>query len=96
MHRRLGKLASAYQEGAAGRFGKASRALSVAGAALLAAGPRVPAPRRALAAAGGALLLAGSVCKRWSVFKAGFQSAEDPLQTVGPQRRRVAEDGGGA
>jgi len=96
MHRRLGDLASAYKEGAAGRFGKASRALSVAGAALLAAAPRVHGPGRALTAAGGALLLAGSVCKRWSVFKAGFQSAEEPLQTVVPQRRRVAEEGGGA
>jgi hypothetical protein len=36
--------------------------------------------------AGGALLLAGSVCKRWSVFKAGFQSAEDPTQTIETQR----------
>jgi hypothetical protein len=68
----------------------------LAGAALLAAAPRVHGPGRALTAAGGALLLAGSVCKRWSVFKAGFQSAEEPLQTVVPQRRRVAEEGGGA
>jgi hypothetical protein len=92
MHRRLGDLAASYEEGAAGRLGKASRALSISGAALLAArrGPR------GLDALGGALLLAGSVCKRWSVFKAGFQSAEDPRQTVRTQRRRIAEEGGGA
>ncbi|HET7053393.1 MAG TPA: NrfD/PsrC family molybdoenzyme membrane anchor subunit [Solirubrobacterales bacterium] len=93
MHRRLGDLASAYEEGAAGRYGKVSSALSLAGAGLLALGGRRGVPRgRALTAAGGALLLAGSVCKRWSVFKAGFQSAEDPLQTVRPQRERIDGD----
>jgi formate-dependent nitrite reductase membrane component NrfD len=87
MRRRLGDLASAYREGEAGRYGKAARALSIAGAGLLAAGPRIPgARRRPLSALGGALLLAGSVCTRWSVFKAGFRSAEDPLQTVRLQR----------
>lgn len=92
MHERLGPLASAYEEGAAGRFGKAARALTLAGAAVLAA----PGHRRSLAAAGGTLLLAGSVCKRWSVFKAGFQSAADPTQTVRTQRRRIERRGGGA
>jgi hypothetical protein len=42
--------------------------------------------RNALSMAGGSLLLAGAVCKRWSVFKAGFQSAEDPTQVVHTQR----------
>jgi hypothetical protein len=45
--------------------------------------------RRAAALAGAAMLLAGSVLERWSVFKAGFQSAADPKYTVGPQRERV-------
>ncbi|MGE5527328.1 MAG: hypothetical protein ACM3Q9_01535, partial [Methanosarcina sp.] len=62
--------------------------------------PTSPPPRRArrrnaLTVAGGALLLAGSLCKRWSVFKAGFNSAEDPSQTVRTQRERMARDGGG-
>jgi hypothetical protein len=35
------------------------------------------------------MLLAGAVCKRWAVFRAGFASAADPEQTVGPQRARV-------
>jgi hypothetical protein len=35
------------------------------------------------------MLLAGAVCERWSVFKAGVQSARDPKYTVSPQRRRV-------
>jgi polysulfide reductase-like protein len=48
--------------------------------------------RSALSVAGGALLLAGSACKRWSVFKAGFQSAEDPAQVVLTQRGRMGRD----
>jgi DMSO reductase anchor subunit len=100
MHRRLGELSSAYEKGPAGHFGKASRALSGAGAAAALAGALQPGRGGgrpgALSRAGGALLLAGAVCKRWSVFKAGFQSAEDPLQTVRPQRERVARDGAGA
>jgi hypothetical protein len=38
---------------------------------------------------GGALVLAGSICERWAIFKAGFQSADDPKYTVGPQRARI-------
>jgi formate-dependent nitrite reductase membrane component NrfD len=86
MEHRLDELAAPYREGAAGAYGQAARALTVAGA-LLTAGP---ARRwRAAALAGGAMLLAGAVCERWSVFEAGFQSARDPAYTVGPQRRRV-------
>jgi formate-dependent nitrite reductase membrane component NrfD len=48
--------------------------------------------RNHLSMAGGALLLAGSVCKRWSVFKAGFQSAEDPTQVIRTQRGRMNGD----
>ncbi|HET8565633.1 MAG TPA: NrfD/PsrC family molybdoenzyme membrane anchor subunit [Solirubrobacterales bacterium] len=92
MHKRLGPLAESYQQGTAGRFGKAARALTAAGALAFAAGdPGLPVHvgkrrRSALSVAGGALLLAGSVCKRWSVFKAGFQSAEDPTQVIETQR----------
>jgi hypothetical protein len=92
LHRRLGELKTSYEEGAAGKFGKASRVLMGAGAALIAAGGR----RRPIAAAGGALLMGGALCKRWSTFKAGFNSAADPAQTVELQRRRIAERGGGA
>lgn len=92
MHKRLGPLAESYEKGTAGRFGKAACALSTAGALAFAAGdPGLPVHlskrrRSALSVAGGALLLAGSVCKRWSVFKAGFQSAEDPTQVIQTQR----------
>ena len=45
---------------------------------------------RAAAAASAAAVLAGAAFERWSVFRAGFQSAEDPKYVVGPQRERVA------
>ena len=34
------------------------------------------------------LILAGELALRWSVFKAGFQSARDPRYTVVPQKQR--------
>jgi hypothetical protein len=92
LHRRLGELTASYEEGAAGKFNKASRALMGSGAAVIALGGR----SRPLAAAGGALLMGGALCKRWATFKAGFHSASDPKQTVELQRRRIAEQGGGA
>ena len=45
---------------------------------------------RLAAAFGGSLILAGEAALRWSVFKAGFQSARDPKYTVIPQRERAA------
>ena len=89
MERRLGQLAEPYSQGAAGRLHKVSKALTLGGAAVIALAGR----RRDGAAAGGALVLAGELCLRWSVFKAGFQSARDPRYTVEPQRRRAEEQG---
>lgn len=92
MHKRLGFLSDAYKKGTAGKFEKAARACTLGGAAaFLLSDPDFPIPlskrrRSTLSVAGGALLLAGSVCKRWSVFKAGFQSAEDPTQVIETQR----------
>jgi formate-dependent nitrite reductase membrane component NrfD len=94
MLKRLGPLASAYEEGVSGKVDKAARALSVAGAAALLLGGglsrRDDRAGRLASAAGGAMLMAGAVCKRWAVFKAGFASAEDPHQTTDPQRERMA------
>ena len=45
---------------------------------------------RAAAIGGGALVLAGELALRWSVFRAGFQSARDPRYVVIPQRERKA------
>jgi hypothetical protein len=86
MERRLGDLGDPYKTGAAGKLKHAAGALTAAGAGLIAASGR----RRPAAVAGGTLLLAGAVCERWSIFRAGFQSAADPRATVEPQRRAVA------
>ncbi|MBS1868764.1 MAG: polysulfide reductase NrfD [Actinobacteria bacterium] len=87
MEHRLGELGEPYHREAAGAYGRLARGLTVAGSLLLAARAE---RSRAAAAAGGALVLAGAACERWSVFKAGFQSARDPRYTVAPQRRRIA------
>ncbi|MDQ2827218.1 MAG: nitrite reductase, partial [Actinomycetota bacterium] len=61
-------------------------ACTAAGAVLAMAGSR---RRRSVAVAAGALLSTGSLLTRLSVYRAGFESAEDPSATIGPQRRRV-------
>jgi DMSO reductase anchor subunit len=86
MEKRLGELGEPYSKGVSGRLTTAAKALTVAGAALMAAGARRSRP---VVAVGAAALLAGSVCERWAVFRAGFASAEDPRYTVAPQRERA-------
>jgi formate-dependent nitrite reductase membrane component NrfD len=88
MERSLGReLAEPYAAGAAGKLKRAAQALTVAGTAVVAG----PARRsRPAAVAGGALMLAGAVCERWSIFRAGFQSAADPKYTVDRQRGAIA------
>jgi hypothetical protein len=49
-----------------------------------------PARGRVRAAAGAGVLLAGAFATRWSVYKAGFQSAANPRYVVEPQRVRAA------
>lgn len=86
MEHNLDELAEPYHEQAAGAYSQLARGLTAAGAILLAgAGAR----RRSAAVAGSTMLLGGALAERWSVFKAGFQSARDPGYTVGPQRRRI-------
>jgi Polysulfide reductase len=87
MEKRLGFVGEVYRRGEAGRLMRISKACSAAGAGLLALRGR---RSRAAAAAGSALVLAGELALRWSVFKAGFQSARDPRYTVLPQRERRA------
>jgi hypothetical protein len=89
MKRRLGWLAEPYYGGDAGRYAKLSKVLTAAGAGLVARGRR----NRSIALAGAASVLAGAVFQRWSVFKAGFQSAADPRYMVEPQRERVSRGG---
>jgi formate-dependent nitrite reductase membrane component NrfD len=86
MEKKLGFVGEVYKQGEARRYGRISKACVAAGAGLLAlAGRR----SRVAAATGGAVLLAGELALRWSVFKAGFQSARDPKYTVLPQKERL-------
>jgi formate-dependent nitrite reductase membrane component NrfD len=87
MKRRLGFVGEVYDQGAAGKFARAAKLCTAAGSALLAMGGR---RSRAASVAGGALVLAGGMALRWSVFRAGFQSARDPRYTVIPQRERLS------
>jgi hypothetical protein len=90
MEKRLGFLGEPYRQGEAGRFAKLAKGLAAGGAAVLGLTGR---SSRAGAVAGSALILAGEVALRWSVFKAGFQSARDPAYTVEPQRERADREG---
>jgi formate-dependent nitrite reductase membrane component NrfD len=85
MEHRLGFVGEVYDKGAAGKLARASKALTSAGAAVLATRGR---RSRGAAVAGSALVLAGGLALRWSVFRAGFQSARDPRYTVIPQKQR--------
>jgi hypothetical protein len=87
VHRRLGMVAEPLSQGRAGRYLKAARWSTRAGAALLA----VSAVRRsrALDVAGGLALTAGSLFTRLGYFHAGTASATDPRYTVIPQRERL-------
>ena len=87
MRRRLGFVGEVYERGEAGRYGRIARACTGAGAALLALRGR---RSRAAAVAGSSLVLAGGLALRFSVFRAGFQSARDPRYTIVPQRERLA------
>jgi hypothetical protein len=86
MEQRLGMLGEPYSQGEAGKYKKVALGCTLSGAALLGTLGR---RSRLAAAAGGALVLAGEVAVRWSVFKAGFQSARDPKYVVEPQRARA-------
>jgi len=86
MERRIGGVAEAYTSGAAGGYRRAARILDGAGLALSLV------PGRRLRQLGAALVLAGAVATRFSVFKAGFQAAEDPRYVLDLQQSRP--DGG--
>ena len=88
MELRLGTTGEVYHQGEAGKLSWAAKGLSIAGAALLARRGR---KSRTSAVVGGALVCAGELCLRWSVFKAGFQSARDPKYVAESQRRRIEQ-----
>lgn len=91
MEQTMGITAEPLHEGKAGRLMRASKALTVAGAAgTLLAGAR---RSRALSVLSGAALMVGSACTRFGVFEAGQASAMDPKYTVVPQRERLEREG---
>jgi formate-dependent nitrite reductase membrane component NrfD len=90
MEKRLGFVGEVYHQGQAGTFAKVSKACVAAGAGIIAVGGR---KSRAAAVVGSSLILAGELAMRWSVFKAGFQSARDPKYTVIPQKARAQQRG---
>ncbi len=89
MERSMGITVEPLHEGRAGRLMRASKALTVAGAA----GALLSGRSRALAVLSGAALMAGSACTRFGVFEAGIASANDPKYTVVPQRERLQREG---
>jgi hypothetical protein len=86
-HRLDERVGLPYREGTARTLGRLAKGLTAAGGIAAAVAAR-RSPRGA--AATGALLTAGALLTRWSVFKAGFQSAADPRATIEPQRTRLA------
>lgn len=86
MEQRLGEIGEPYSTGPAGKLKRAGHGLVGAGGLLVGSwGAR----SRPAAVAGGAAVLAGAALARFSVFKAGFQSAADPAYTVATQRARI-------
>jgi formate-dependent nitrite reductase membrane component NrfD len=86
MEQSMGLSAETLHDGEAGRLLRASKTLTVFGAAGALIGRR----SRAVSAVAGAALVAGSACTRFAIFAAGQRSAEDPKYTVVPQRDRLA------
>ena len=71
MKRRLGALAQPYEREPVRSLDRLAQSSSIAGAAILGLLGR----RRPAAILGGALVLAGSICQRFAIFRAGFDSA---------------------
>lgn len=86
MAQRLGEHAEPYKHGKPALFANLSRACIAGGAALLYTRGGTS---RTAAVAAGALLSAGALATRWSVFRAGFDSAADPKYVVAPQRAAI-------
>jgi hypothetical protein len=86
MEKQLGEVKGPYEQGVPKKSTMLSRATLVAGSALLG---RFGTRSRPAAALAGTLLSVGALSARWSIFKAGFQSASDPKYVVGPQRAAI-------
>jgi hypothetical protein len=82
----LGVVSEPYRTGRAGKLFSASKALTVAGAALSVLGRR----SRVVSALAGSAYLAAGLCTRFGVYAAGVESTKDPKYVVVPQRERLA------
>jgi hypothetical protein len=87
MERRLGFVGEPYHQGTTGRIGRLSTAAALSGAVLLGARGR---RSRSAGALGSLLVLGGEIGRRFTVFKAGTDSARDPRYTVRPQKESLA------
>ena len=86
MHHHLGEHGEPYKTGGSRLFSHISRGCTLSGAALML---RRGASSRPAAITAGGLLCAGALSARWSIYRAGFQSASDPKYVVGPQRGMI-------
>jgi hypothetical protein len=86
MEHRMGDIAEPYRSGRGGDLMHAAEIATLCGIAVSAVGGG---RSRAAAALGGTALLVGSALTRFGIFEAGFDSANDPHYTVGPQRERL-------
>ena len=87
--KRMGRVGEPYTTGLTGRLKRATMMAAGGGALLIAAGGRTRS--RSLTRLGAVASLIGALLGRWTVFKAGFQSAAAPQYTVEPQRERLAQ-----
>lgn len=87
MKRRLGPL-DTYDTAQAKPFDRAAKALSLAGAATIAASLFTPRWTRIMSITGSLAVLTGSVCERLAVVRAGAASASDPRSVLIQQRHR--------
>jgi hypothetical protein len=87
--RTTGSVGEPLSSGTAGKLEKATAVCAGSGA--LAFGYAEARRSRRAAMLGSALGLAGSMLGRWTLFKAGFESARAPEYTVGPQRERLEQ-----
>jgi len=85
MENEHGLVSEPFRIGRPGKFLRAARALTAAGAVGAVLGRR----SRVVSAAAGACLLTGSFLTRMAVFEAGITSVEDPKYVVVPQRERA-------
>jgi DMSO reductase anchor subunit len=90
IERRLGMVGEPYSTGTGGKYMKAARVLTLAGAL---GGAILGRRSRTASALSGAALVAGSFCTKMGVFEAGLASAKDPRYTVQPQRERHDRNG---